>query len=317
MKKINEEFLQNYLATYNFKQHGTTSSLMSCYKMFTTLEVLTIEDLKNSPIAYEKFLMRNLHILQDQISQSRESVLASVDYVINSLKTKIRCYLTQPVADYAGIVKDLFSNHNDTHILDVGAAFIPYSAFLEGEVFSEVSTMDYNFLLPDETMKSLNVNAIHSLFDKDTKVSQYDAVVGKQPCTAIEHMVRNCKYEDKPYFIQLCECGLPNRFNDIDNEYYSWKDLLPFIDPNVRFYRDYAFNVDASESQVKKIIDSHIPQQPSLKYTSVITPEDFAKERKIELNTPFFDTSINPIKPNKKPEDDENDFLKMEMFERG
>ena len=312
MKKINEDFLQNYLSNLKFKHYGVTTCLTSCYKIFTTFEVMTLEDLKNSPINYRNFLMRNLHILKEQTGKSREAVIDDIEFFTKSLKGKIRTYLTQSIEEYANIVKDLFPNHKDTHILDVGAAFIPYSAFLEGEVFGKVSAMDYNFLLPDETMKVLNVNAIHSLFDKNTPVSEYDAVVGKQPCTAIKHMVQKCKDEDKPYFIQLCNCDLLGRYYYDDYE-YGWEDVLPFIDPNVRFYGDYAFNLDASEAQVKKIIEKHTPK-PLPKYRAQ-TEEEINKKLMFEASTSFFEEQISPTEICEKPLD-ENEFLKMEMFER-
>ena len=312
MKKINEEFLQNYLSSLKFKQYGVTTCLTSCYKIFTTLEVQTLEDLKNSPINYRNFLMRNLHILKEQTNKSREAVIDDIEFFTKSLKGKMGTYLTQAVEEYANIVKDLFPNHKNTHILDVGAAFIPYSAFLEGEAFDKVSAMDYNFLLPDETMQVLNVNAIHSLFDKDTPVSQYDIVVGKQPCTAIKHMVKNCKDENKPYFIQLCNCDLLGRY--YDDYDYGWDDVLPFIDPNVKIYGDYAFNLDASEDQVKKIIEKYTPK-PLPKY-KVPTKEEVKEKLMFETSTSFFEEQISPAEICEKPLD-ENEFLKMEMFERG
>ena len=320
MRKLNEEFLQDYILSDSFANSTIVEGLFGLYKMFTALEVKSVEDLKNSPQEFNKFLLRNVHLLMDSSGQTREKVLSNIEFAFDSINTRIRCAMTPYVADYASIVKELFPSQKDMHILDVGSGSIPYSAFLEGETFAHVSTMDYEFYLPNETMQTLNVNGIKNLFKAHTKVNQYDAVVGKQPCSAIEHMVKNCKKENKPYLIQLCDCCLPDKGKHID-EWYGWQDVLPSIDPNVKFYEDYAFNVDATEAQVKKIIDKYAPKE-EVEYEDVISPKVFAEQMrkapKKNYNIPS-NLWLQPdeiyVEPKWQKEDD-TDFLQMELFER-
>ncbi len=318
MKKINEEFLQNYILSQNFDGSTIIESLLSFYKIFTTLEVKSVEDLKNSPKRYENFLMRNLHILQDYSGLSREQILSNIEYVSRSISAKIRGAISSYVADFSSIIKAVFPGQKDMHLLDVGSGIVPYSAFLEGESFSSVSTMDYDFFLPPETMQSLNVTGIKKLFDKHTPVTDYDAVVGKQPCSAIEHIAKTCAKENKPYLIQLCSCNLPNKSKYID-EWYGWQDVLPEFDPNIKFYEDYAFNLDANEEQVKKIIKQYLEKE---EYEDVLSPEVFAKQMRSTPRPQYIIPSnlwLQPDESYEEPEPDEEketDFLQMELFER-
>lgn len=321
MRKLNEEFMKDYILSENFKNEKIIKGLLSLYKIFTVLEVKSIEDLKTSPENYHRFLLKNFNLLINVRNCSEENLLSSIDYVINSINTKIRCSTTDYIEDFAQIVKDIFPNQHDMHILDVGAGSIPYSAFLEGETFSHITTMDHSFYLPNLTMQNLNVNGVNGFFDGNTKVDKFDAVVGKQPCSAIEHIVRNCSQENKPYLIQLCNCNLPYKEKYID-EWYGWQDVLPDIDPNVKFYEDYAFNVDASEEQMKKIINNHLPADF---YDIDFIDYNLEQQRRRNMKKNDIDfwlekTKLSPTKnednKNTSNKKDDSEFLKMEMFER-
>ena len=325
MRKLNEEFLQDYILSDKFAYSVLVDGIFSLYKMFTTLEVKSVEDLKNSPHEFKKFLMRNIHLLQDASKRSRETILSNIEFAADAINTKIRRATTEYVEDFANIIKEIFISEKDMHLLDVGAGAVPYSAFLEGETFGHVSTMDYEFYLPQETMQNLNVNGVQSFFKDQTPIASYDAIVGKQPCSAIEHIVRKCSKDNKPYFIELCNCNLPNKSKYID-EWYGWQDVLPDIDPNVKFYEDYALNVDASEEQVKKIIQKHLPKE---EYEDVISPKVFADQMKkapikrysISSNLwlqpdEIYLPSSSEYKDSDWKKEDDTDFLQMEMFER-
>ena len=159
----------------------------------------------------------------------------------------------------------------NSHILDVGPGEVPYSALAMGTQAKKVSAMDKDFLFAIESLKSMNVDAFDMYFDENTPVDKYDFVVGRCPCSAIPHIVKQCKEANKPYFLELCNCALPNRTSFLRDEHfretYSWKNVLPDIDPNIKFVDNYAFNLDASPEQVKKLIDRiHESIMPSKKF---------------------------------------------------
>ena len=147
----------------------------------------------------------------------------------------------------------------NAHILDVGSGRMPYSSLAMATEAKKVSSMDKDFLFAIESLKAMNVDALDMYFDANTPVDDYDFVVGKCPCSAIPHIVSQCVKANKPYFMELCNCALPNRRIYIRNndfeESYSWKNILPDIDPNIKFFDNYAFNLDASPEQIKKIVD--------------------------------------------------------------
>ena len=104
-------------------------------------------------------------------------------------------------------------------------------------------------------------------------------VVGCAPCSAIDSMVYVCHKYKKPYYIVTCDCEIPTvwafrkKYN-IDHEMniqdgrrellidpetlssynYRWRKLLTELDCNIKFVGDVAYNVDASEEEVRKII---------------------------------------------------------------
>lgn len=187
-----------------------------------------------------------------------------------------------------------------SHILDVGPGIIPYSSLAIAREAKNVSAMDKKFLFAVESLKAMNVNAIDMFFDENTSIEDYDFIVGKCPCSAIPHIVKKCKELNKPYFLELCNCALPNRKiylrDDHLREAYSWKNVLPDIDPNIKFYEDYAFNLDASPEQVKNVIERIYESiTPSKKFdvpaTKIFLPADtIITTPKNNFNGPFNNT---------------------------
>lgn len=105
----------------------------------------------------------------------------------------------------------------------------------------------------------MNVVGLQQYFDKKTPISDYDIIVGRAPCTAIKPIVESCSNENKPYFLLLCDCALPEAAKT-DAETLGWEKILPVIDPHIRFHGRYAFNIDATPEQVKKIIKDYTPK---------------------------------------------------------
>ena len=136
-------------------------------------------------------------------------------------------------------------NRQGGHLLDVGCGRVaPLSSINLAENTRLVSAMDKHLLSPT-TLAKLGVNPIYGYFDQKTDVENYDFVTGRTPCGAIQSIVENCSSNNKPYFIETCDCQLPSE--------KTWRQVLPEIDPNIKFFKDYAFNVDATAQQVEAI----------------------------------------------------------------
>ena len=147
----------------------------------------------------------------------------------------------------------------NAHILDVGPGVVPYSSLALATSTKKVSAMDEFFLFSNESLKSMNVNAIENYFDQNTNIDDYDFVVGSCPCTAIPYIVQKCKNQNKPYFLMLCDCATYSKKIPILNEFadlgkYTWNAILPEIDPQITIFDDYAFNIGDSPEIAKRVI---------------------------------------------------------------
>lgn len=75
-----------------------------------------------------------------------------------------------------------------------------------------VTAMDPNIRLSDKEIKASGFNAVKEKFVCDyiagqecgTDISQYDLIVGLEPCDATEHIIRQCVEYNKPCMIALC-----------------------------------------------------------------------------------------------------------------
>ena len=273
MDKISEEFLKEYIASHTLGYDGDYN-LISFFRMFAAFDVHSYEDLLNAPNKYADFLTKNIYLINPGTKHTRAELPEMIESARLHLIRKIKLSSSKPQKDFVEIVSELSPNKSSSHILDVGAGIIPYSSILFGEKFKHASTMDKRFYLTPETLENMNVTPYDQFFDSTTPVDKFDIVVGKAPCSAIEHIVRNCAAAGKPYFIELCDCNIPNKKIYL-SEWHGWQDVLPEIDQYVQFYTaesTFAFNLgDTNTSQVKKVIDKYIPPKVLSQAPSRIT----------------------------------------------
>ena len=130
--------------------------------------------------------------------------------------------------------------------------------------------MDSHFYLSQLALQNMNVIGLKEYFNNQTDISQYDFIVGRFPCDAIEAIVEICSRSKKPYLIKLCECNLKPEFMS-KKESSGWENVLPKIDPNVRFYSDFAYNLSDIPNHVLDALKTFIPKR--IKYKSLDLPK--------------------------------------------
>lgn len=272
--------------------------VIELYTLYTGLEIDEYEKIINSTNEFFDYLESTYEYRNHR--QFQNAVKSAENFLSNKIM-KFSYHTFEK--KFAEISLELSpTKPENAHILDVGSGKIPYSSLAMARETKKVSSMDKEFIFAIESLKAMNVDALDMYFVQDTPVDDYDFVVGKCPCSAIPHIVAQCAKANKPYFLELCNCALPNRKlyirNDDFEESYSWKNVLPDVDPNIKFFGEYAFNLDASPEQVRKIIEdinnsviqSNRFQVPALKLmfpletitTSVATPkkaDDFDYEK--------------------------------------
>ncbi len=278
MKESSMEFLQNALMQIEIK---SKYDVIELFKLYSAVEIDSYSTIIDSTNEFFEFLRQ---ILPYTNSQQSKCAIESAEKIIcfDVSRLSLRTY----EKTFAKTVLDLSPTApNHAHILDVGPGNMPISSLVLGQSAKSVSAMDKEFIFAIESLKNMNVNAMENFFDKNTSVDDYDFVVGRCPCTAIEHIVAKCKKLNKPYFIELCNCALPNRKtylrDENGNELHTWRNVLPDIDPNVKFYDDYAFNLDASPEQVKSVIDK-------INESNILPDKYTIKPKKVYINSPSY-----------------------------
>lgn len=279
--KYEFEALQEYLATHKFGV-GADYDFNDLYSMFASISIFSIEDIFMSPNRFKKFVTENIDLIQPDSSIINKSrVLSLLEGKCKNLTNKIKllCGLSQQ--QFADIVSKI--SGTNVSILDVGAGDIPYSSILLGDSKQAVTTMDRKFELGPDVLERLNVEQKLEYFTNGTDISKYDLVVGQRPCSAIEKMVKECVKQNKPYFIELCNCHIPP--SKTPGKPAVWSEILPEIDAYVRFYGDYAFNLDATEEQVRQVIEDHEFFKMRERYFSAKLPLYNIPAQKIETKT--------------------------------
>jgi len=251
MKDLSREFLIESLSKYQIRDRYDVNAL---FRLFCSIELTSYQDVSTTTREFFTFLKQNLNLNENR---QVKCAVESAESILTPMMTKST--FNSPEKEFAEMVLQLSpTNACNAHILDVGPGKMPYSSLTMAQEAKKVTAMDKEFIFTIESLKAMNVDALEYYFTETTPVADYDFIVGRCPCSAIGHIVSQCYTQNKPYFIELCNCNVPNRKTYLrDNngeEIYTWKNVLPDIDPNIKFFDNYAFNLDASPEQVRRVI---------------------------------------------------------------
>ena len=253
------------------------NGIIDLYTLFTAYEIDDVNQILDATDEFFDFL------IETKAYQTDRMVKKAVDSARRNIRRDMRVFFHEN--KFANAVYELSpSAPINSHILDVGPGELPYSSLVLATKSKQVSAMDKSYLFSIESLKRMNVNAFDIYFDQNTNVDDYDFVVGSCPCTAIPYIVEKCAKQNKPYFLLLCDCATYNTNIPILNEFaqqrkFTWNSILPELDPSIKFYEDYAFNLDATPEQVKSVIE-HINNPNTQNKLKAI------KDRKTMLSEP-------------------------------
>lgn len=287
-KEIEEYVINNFNTDKSFQD-----KIFGLYREYTKLYVSNFENFKNSPksfweffVTYSDFLLRNTSgITEEYLFRNGLAMKRMLEGQISSklVDEEQRSFVT---------MVEKIAPKRKSKILDVGPGVVAYSSILFGQDKHNVSAMDKYFWLSDESLSKLKVNAISRYLTQDASIDDYDIVVGKLPCSAIDTIVYLCKKYNKPYFIETCDCEMPTmeyfykkwnihktipikkqpnctqgnsgKFCSLEepvvigkDDWISWERMLPELDNDIGFYGSYVFNV-GSKKDVCKIIAKNI-----------------------------------------------------------
>ncbi|MBQ9790404.1 MAG: hypothetical protein IJW24_02295 [Clostridia bacterium] len=254
MKQQTQEFLIDFIS-HNLYGKCTGYDFELLFKLYSALEIKTFSEILPRAKEFCSFLENHSHLITTADPAHAPRIPDKIASLRHTFKTyfETRGKIDQKI--FADIVTTIAPNKRKTKTLDVGASKFPYSSILMAKKIEQLESMDKNFLLSNESLFAMNVIASETLFDEQTSVNDYDFIVGRYPCSAIIPIVKACKASNKPYFIELCECSIPWPSKWPAGEYFGWENVLPEIDPNVHVMNGYAFNIDATESQIMRVIN--------------------------------------------------------------
>lgn len=227
-------------------------NLDNLFRAYSSEQIFSIEDFAKVPDEFAQLVMSIKDCYSFERPEDRLDFERDFSGYTTMLKNifKPRHFIRED--KYTLAVKELAPSKQQTKILEVGSGQVPHSSIILAKECKNVSSMD-KFIMSPTCLERLGVQAIHGYFNSSTDVSDFDFVVGQRPCSAIESMVATCQQDNKPYFIELCDCNL-NEIAKRDGVYRNWQQILPSIDPDVKFVDNVAFNVDITERQMSNLL---------------------------------------------------------------
>lgn len=148
--------------------------------------------------------------LQEEINEKLFNGYTNNNDTIN----QIYCYLNivnDKINSYKEFIKIIQKHFNKKKILEVGAGTIPILAkYLEIEKYN-IDIIDPNIIFDNITKGKI----INDYFDRKTDISNYDLIIGYNPCKATEDIIINSIESKKDFCIALCGCCfLPKSFKE-------------------------------------------------------------------------------------------------------
>lgn len=172
----------------------------------------------------EKYYQRYVSYLQEELDNKLLKGFTNNNDTIN----QIYCYL-QIVPDrfnyyleFIKIIQKYFVLENKK-VLEIGAGSLPILAsYLESKALN-YDIMDPGTILED--VVGIKGKVTKEKFSLDTSITDYDLLIGYNPCAATEAMIRNCLQNHKEFIIALCGCAfLPESYKKRTNK--EWQKYL-------------------------------------------------------------------------------------------
>ena len=290
MDKRTIKFLKNYIKSHVYGRYADYT-LQSLFRAYENREINTFDDVLIATQAFLTFLHINKkRILKKMKDIYKEDFDNELECLIRTFDIFSDPHILNSQVKFVKIANVLYSPQN-SKILDVGPGAFPITSYLFTDIYDDVHAMD-KFLLSDDFLKSQNITPHSEFFTQLTDVSDYDYIVGKRPCSAIENIVTNSAKANKPYLIELCGCELDKYVLPDGTHPHTWEDILREIDPNISFVQDYAFNIDATQSQFLRLLEENNPifekekiTQNGLTFPALSFLADCFNEIELELYT--------------------------------
>lgn len=260
MKTQTREFLLNFIKTHYLNDDYTLQNLF--FGIYSEDEFKDIDELLNGINEFFDFFINHIQDIKfDTATINKNDLINEIESSRENIKHTYNNRIIKNQAQFSDSITNSLKNPSEMSLLDVGTGYSSISSLLFAKRFKKVTAIDSHFMLSTLALKNMNVKVINSYFDNDTDLSDFDIVVGRAPCSAIEPIVDNCSNHNKPYIIMLCDCDLKPQLKK-NTDSLGWENVLPQLDPNIKFLNGYAYNVqnlDFNDTLLKRFV-SKIPK---------------------------------------------------------
>ena len=204
MKKKTLDLLNQELDTHEYGLTSKVYTLQRLFDLYLKSEVETLDDIFVNTEDFENFVMLNKDKFKYSFLEEFNDMLCCMVYAYNFAVSCAKMgYKEQN--QFADITKIVLPD-DKMSVLDVGTGKIPISSYLLAKKYRKVTAMDQTHGQTIPYHSRFGVKFADEYFTPDTKISSYDALVGRRPCQAIPIMVETAAKMKKPYFIDLCNC---------------------------------------------------------------------------------------------------------------
>ena len=208
MNKVLEFYINRHFAQ---STKPIENRLLSLFYIFSEQEIKSIDDFMTAPADFYNLLIENIDLIQKYCNLTKDELIKIFAKIRRNLEYQISSpHHHKEQKEFTDIVSHLAPNKKDCHILDVGPGSMAYSSVLLGQTTPHVTCMDNRYSISPKSLKRMNVNAVKHYLTTQTPISDYDLIVGKAPCSAIDTIVYLCTKYNKPYLIETCDCEWPS-----------------------------------------------------------------------------------------------------------
>lgn len=243
-------------ALYEAMKKGdlTYMDIDSLFDIYSAVEITTLDDLYKDHHDFRTFIVDNIDLFLNQERDDR-------DIIPNLVFLKLKCFIMisnkfykrhkQYQEIFAKEIESLVGHDKSVKILEIGSGDVPVSSIILGHDGYDITSMD-EFGVSPECLANFNVKSFRQLFNETTSVKDYDLVVGRRPCSAIDSIVTSCKRDEVPYFMKLCGCNSPT------GNISGWRSVLTRLDDDITFNSTYAYNLKGSPFNKPSKLDNII-----------------------------------------------------------
>ncbi len=184
-------------------QNQSSSALVNLIIFKKAEEYLKFNSERFTPFEKDKFILDLKAYLFKQDNAIADEVF---DFLVSEklIENKPRTY---------SFIRHLINKYNTTttpKVLDVGAGRMCHLSTELGRRGFKVTAMDPKIRLRDNEIKPRKIQSIIKQpfycdeYGKGTDISNFDLVVGIEPCSATEHIIRQSLKYEKPFEVSLC-----------------------------------------------------------------------------------------------------------------